>query len=95
MDLAKSAKDKPVFFDIKKGKIGVVESGEYQEGKVTITAKIDLDEDLLNKKLFMVPGGLVDYQKNGTVVMRCKAIQYSLTENPGDATLTPIEIIEE
>lgn len=93
MDLAKSAGGKPIFVDIDK-RIGTVESGVYEDGKVVIFAALDRENETFARSHYLVPGGLVDYQKDGAIISKCTAIQYTVTDRPGDETLTPIEIIE-
>ena len=94
LDLTNTAKNKPIYMDIKKDSIGVVESSRFEDGRVIIEAYINEDEDLIKNNLFLVPGGIVDYYKNGSIVQNCTAIQYTFTDKPGDKTLTPVEIIE-
>ena len=91
MELAETAHDIPVIF--RKNRIGTIESGSCEEGRLTIYAKIEQENELLDVKLFLVPGGLTDFVTHGDLIQRCIAHQYFLTENPSDQTLTPFEII--
>ena len=53
VDLAKSAKNKPIIY--MKHKIGHVISGKFDDGKVIVTALISKSDEILNKILFLVP----------------------------------------
>ena len=91
MELAESAKNIPVIF--RKNKIGTIEFGKYENSKVIIVAEIEKTEETLNKKLFLVPGGLTDFETTGDIIQKCIVHQFFLTENPSDKTLTTFEII--
>ena len=92
MDLAKTAKGNPVIY--KKKKIGIVESGKYDDSRLIITAIIDLPGEILNEALFLAPGGLTDFATDGDIISECKAHRYVFTDNPSDKTLTVFEHIE-
>ncbi len=90
--LAESVKDKPVIFA--KEKIGVVESCTYEDARLIIQAEIHRTEEILGKYLFLVPGGLTDFETDGDIIRECTAHHCFLTEKPSDKDLTPFEIIE-
>jgi hypothetical protein len=89
--LAESVKDKPVIYA--KEKIGVVESCTYEGEKIIIQAKIFMTEEILGKDLFLVPGGLTDFETDSDIIRECAAHHCFLTEKPSDKDLTPFEII--
>lgn len=89
--LAQSAESKPVVYQ--KRRIGIVESGKCEGDKVVITASINTTDNLLDKKLFLVPGGLTDFDTKGDILEKCIAHQFFVTEDPSDKTLTALEII--
>lgn len=92
MDLAKTAKNNPVIYKTKK--IGIVESGEYDDSRLVIMAIIDWPEEILTGDLFLVPGGLTDFATDGDIISECKAHRYVFTDNPSDKTLTGVEKVE-
>ena len=90
-DLAKSAQGKPINY--MKRNIGIIESAKHEGGKVTVTALISKPEEILNKKLFLVPGGLTDFDTVGDIIDACEAHQFFFTDQPSDKTLTAVERI--
>ena len=91
-DLAESAPGKPVIYG--KKRIGLVKYGRCQDGQVTVTASIDSPEKILNKKLYLVPGGLTDFDTVGDIIDTCAAHQFFFTDRPSDATLTAFEPVD-
>lgn len=91
IDLAKSAQGKPVI--CLKQKIGAVESAKYEAGKVMVTASISKPWVILDKKLYLAPGGLTDFDTIGDVLNTCVVHQFFLTARPSDETLTAFEVI--
>ena len=91
ISLAKSSPNIPIIF--RKNKIGIVESGKYEDGRVVITAKIEKNEEILGRKLYLVPGGLTDFVTEGNIISKCAAHQYFLTETTSNKELPIIEEI--
>ncbi len=92
-ELADSAKDIPVSYN--KKRIGTTIKATYEDEKVSITAEIDSPQTILHEHLFMVPGGLTDFETNGDLIQKCVAHQFFITEEPSDKTLTPLTMIVE
>ena len=90
--LAESARGKPVHYQ--KKKIGVVTSGWYENGRAVVEADITKAEAIMDSTLFLVPGGLTDFDTVGDVLDACKAHQFFLTDRPSDQTLAAFEIID-
>ncbi|MGD8777449.1 MAG: hypothetical protein PVH88_00625 [Ignavibacteria bacterium] len=90
--LVSSAIGKPVIFKMKN--VGVIEFAKYEHGKAIIQAKIENGDSLTNEKLFLVPGGLTDYDKKDGVIQKCIAHQYFLLEEQSNKELKYIEIVE-
>ena len=90
IELAETAKNIPLI--LRKKRIGTVESGKCVDGRLIVYAKIEYKNELLDSRMFLVPGGLTDFVTNGDIIERCIAHQYFLTEEPSDQTLTPFEI---
>ena len=51
-------------------------------------------EEITNRKLFLVPGGLTDFVTGGDIISKCIAHQYFLIDKPSNQELTAIEKIE-
>ena len=51
-------------------------------------------EEITNRKLFLVPGGLTDFVTDGDIISKCIAHQYFLIDKPSNQELTAIEKIE-
>ena len=92
MDLAESANNIPE--KKKKNRVGTIESGKCEDNRLIINAIIQKAADLPDVQLFLVPGGLTDFETNGDIIQRCIAHQYFLTEKPSDQALTPFEIVD-
>ena len=91
-ELADSAKNIPVIFE--KKRIGRVTKGIFEKDKVLITATIDRPDTSWHKQLFLVPGGLTDFETSGDLIQKCGVHQFFITEVPSDKTLTPLAMIE-
>jgi hypothetical protein len=92
VDLARSAQGKPVIY--KKKRIGIIESGTYEDSRVIVTATINNPEEILNKELYLVPAGLTDFDTICDIIDTCVAQQFIFTEKPSDQTLTAFQKIE-
>lgn len=90
--LVNSAIGKPVIFQ--KKNIGQVESAFVKSNKAIVEAEINIDEDLLIKKLYLVPGGLTDYDTKDNKIWTCVAHQFFLTEIVSDKELRTIETVK-
>ncbi len=91
MELAESAKGIPVIY--KKNRVGTIDAGKCENRRLIVFAEVEKKAELLNRKYFLVPGGLTDFVTNGDIIERCIAHQYFLTEEPSDQTLTPFDIV--
>ena len=91
-DLANSAQGKPIIY--RKKRIGIVESGIHEQGKAIVKATIFDPNEISDTALFLVPGGLTDFDTVGEIIDTCVAHQFFLTEEPSDRTLTTLEIID-
>ena len=91
-DLAKTAQGKPINYE--RRRIGIIESAKHESGKVTVTALISKPEEILNKTLYLVPGGLTDFDTIGDIINTCVAHQFFFTDQPSDKTLTVFERID-
>ena len=87
--LSDSAKGKPVIYQMKH--IGQVTTGFVKNNKAIVEAEIDTTEEIFSKKLYLVPGGLTDFETKVEKLWRCKAHQFFLTDKPSDQDLTVIE----
>jgi hypothetical protein len=89
--LADSARGKPVSHQ--KKRVGEVTSSWHEDGKAMVEADINNSEAIMNRTLFLVPGGLTDFDTIGDVLDSCKAHQFFFTDQPSDQTLTPFEVV--
>lgn len=91
VELAESAKNIPVIYN--KKRIGIIEDGKYENSCLITFADIEIKDEIMEKNLFLIPGGLTDFVTNGDIIERCIAHQYFLTEKPSDQTLAPFDIV--
>ena len=90
--LARQAGGQAVVFQ--KRNVGRVESGEFENGRLVITANIDELSIAESQKLYLTPGGLTDFDTKGDIFDRCTAHHYFFSDTPGDQTLTPFESLD-
>ncbi len=91
MNLIETIKHKPVTYN--KKTVGIVESGEYENGKIILHATISNTDNIFNKKLYMIPGGLTDFEVDGDIIRKCKAHHCFLTDSTSNIDLSPIESV--
>lgn len=89
--ISDSAKGKPVIYQ--KKHIGQVVSAFVQSNKAIVEAEIKTIDEIFNKKLYLVPGGLTDFETREEKLWKCYAHQFFLTDKPSDNELTVIEKI--
>ncbi|MCG8337422.1 MAG: hypothetical protein MJE63_23210 [Proteobacteria bacterium] len=87
--LSESATGKPIIY--RRKRVGQVVYSFVKSGKAVVEAEIDANDEIFKRKLFLVPGGLTDFETKENKLWRCAAHQFFLTDKPSDKELSAIE----